>query len=239
MLKENIMSKFLKHIGAHGDRKVAVVFRQIPDEEHMCLVVYTQLLNQNIHDPLMSVIESDIGQNSKDLADALNRTHTKDGKIILHVLHKEGMLKKLNTEHVMMTPLPNQRVRLDELNTILNEMEQGEEAVKRLAEIDASRGLQDPKDIARRMRDAKEQQSKKSSVQQPASGLLDDNSIANSLRQQAERMNREAQGLMAEANRLLKEAAEMSGTTHEHVHETIEVTTPKKRAGRPKKVAIG
>ena len=65
---------FLRHVGKHGDRKVAVIFRQVPNEEHMCLVTYTQLLNQNIHDPLMSTIESDIGQNSEELADAIKQT---------------------------------------------------------------------------------------------------------------------------------------------------------------------
>ena len=30
--KEN---KMIKHIGKHGDRKVAIVFREIPGEEHM------------------------------------------------------------------------------------------------------------------------------------------------------------------------------------------------------------
>ena len=74
---------FLRHVGKHGDRKVAVVFREVPGEPHMCLVVYTELLNQHIHDPLVRCIESDIGQNSEDLADALNRSYTVDGKPIL------------------------------------------------------------------------------------------------------------------------------------------------------------
>ena len=121
---------FLRHVGKHGDRKVAVVFREIPGETHMCLVTYTELLNQNIHDPMIKCIESDIGQNSENLADALNRTYTKDGHIILQKLHAEGMLKKINTELVVMTPAPNIRIKLKELNTILDEMKQGESAVK-------------------------------------------------------------------------------------------------------------
>ena len=78
---------FLRHVGKHGDRKIAVIFREVPNEEHMCLVTYTQLLNQNIHDPLMATIESDIGQESEQLADALNRQYTKSGDRILQVLH--------------------------------------------------------------------------------------------------------------------------------------------------------
>ena len=30
----------IKHIGKHGDRKVAIVFREVPGETHMCLVIY-------------------------------------------------------------------------------------------------------------------------------------------------------------------------------------------------------
>jgi hypothetical protein len=168
----------------------------------MALVVYTELLNQNIHDPLVKCIESDIGQNSENLADALNRTHTKDGALILQKLHAEGMLKKIQTEYVVMTPQPNVQIKLSELNNILDEMKQGEAAVKKLAELDQSMGLQDPVDVARRMRGDKKTEPVKS-----ASDALGDQSLANNLRQQAERMDREAKGLMAEAARLLKEAA--------------------------------
>ena len=195
---------FLRHIGKHGDRKVAVIFREVPGEPHMCLVTYPEVLNQHIHDPLMKCIESDIGQNSEDLALALNRTYTKDGAIILQKLHAEGMLKKIRTELVVMTPQPGVQIKLNELNKILDEMKQGEEAVKKLAEMDASLGLQDPTDVAKRLRGDKN----KAPVQ--ATGdALGDQTLANNLREQAARMDREAKGLMAEAQRLLNEAASL------------------------------
>jgi len=197
---------FLRHIGRHGDRKVAVIFREVPGEPHMCLVTYPEVLNQHIHDPLMKCIESDIGQNSENLADALNRTYTKEGQIILQKLHAEGMLKKIRTELVVMTPQPNVQIKLDELNKILDEMKQGEEAVKKLAEMDASRGLQDPVDVARRLRGDK---AKQQSPVQSTGDALGDQALASNLRQQAERMEREAKGLLAEAARLSKEAASL------------------------------
>lgn len=201
------MAAFIRHVGQHGDRKVAIVFREVPGESHMCLVVYTELLNRNIHDPLISCIESDIGQNSENLADALNRMHTRDGKILLQVLHAEGMLKKVNTEQIVMTPAPNTKIKLNELNKILNEMKQGEEATKRLAEMDKSMGMQSPAEVARRMRgDIPAQQP----VTAAQAGALGDDALANQFRMQAEKMQREAQGLMAEAQRLLNEAAQMS-----------------------------
>lgn len=198
---------FIRHVGKIGDRKVAVVFRQIPGEEHMCLVVYTETLNAHIHDPLMQCIESDIGQNSENLADALNRTHTRDGKIILQMLHYEGLLKKTQTSQVVMTPTPTTKIRLDELNKILTEMQMGEAAVKRLAEIDQSAGLQDPADVARRMRVAETNKSQVTAT----SGALGDTELANNLRQQAMKMAAEAKGLLAESDRLLKEASQLEG----------------------------
>lgn len=196
---------FLRHVGKHGDRKVAVIFREVPGESHMCLVTYTELLNQNMHDPMMKVIESDIGQSSENLADALNRSFTKDGRPILQVLHSEGLLKKVNTELVVMTPQPNTKIKLNELNKILDEMKLGEDAVKRLAEMDQSRGMQSPVDVARRMRNEK--------APAPTSpDLLGDNQIANNLRQQAAKMAAEAKGLLAESERLMKEAATLDPT---------------------------
>lgn len=223
--------KFLRHVGKHGDRKIAVVFREVPGEPHMTLVVYTELLNQNIHDPLIQCIESDIGQSSESLSDALNRSYTKDGKILLQVLHAEGMLKKVRTELVVMTPQPNISIKLDELNKILNEMQQGEAATKRLEEMDKSLGLQDPRDVVRRMGGKNLPEAMKT-AQSPliTDGALNDNQIANNLRMQAEKMNLEARGLMAEADRLLKEAASMDPVA------TVQETKPKKTTTRKTKV---
>lgn len=212
---------FLRHVGKHGDRKVAVIFREVPGEPHMCLVAYTELLNQHIHDPMMKCIESDIGQNSEHLADALNRTFTKDGKPILQVLHYEGQLKKVNTEQIVMTPQPNTRIKLNELNKILDEMKQGEEATRKLAEMDKSLGLQDPQDVVRRMRGPQPEQNVSAS-----NGTMGDTDIANNLRQQAEKMSREAKGLMAEAERLLKEASSLD--PGKAVVETKSVAKPKR-----------
>jgi hypothetical protein len=191
---------FLRHVGKHGDRKVAIIFREVPGEPHMCLVTYTELLNQNVHDPMIQSIESDIGQASENLADALNRSFTRDGRSILQHLHVEGLLKKVNTELIVVTPQPNVKIKLNELNKMLNEMKLGEEAVKKMTEIDKSMGMQSPGDVARRMRN----QTKDAIVTTP--GALDDTSIASNLREQAAKMSAEAKGLMAEAERLLKEA---------------------------------
>ena len=216
---------FTRHVGKQGDRKVAVVFREVPGEPHMCLVTHTELLNQHIHDPLIQCIESDIGQNSEHLADALNRTHTKDGRIILQVLHAEGQLKKVQTSQILMTPSPNQSIRLNELNTILDEMKQGESAVKRLQELDNSRGMQDPADVVRRMRGNPPPVT-------PTGDLLGDASLAKQRLEQAQKMEREAKGLLAEAQRLTEEAKTLDPSVLPSA--VIEVKPTKARKTRAK-----
>ena len=223
---------FTRHVGKHGDRKVAIVFREVPGEAHMCLVTYTETINQHIHDPLIRCIESDIGQNSEHLADALNRTYTQDGKPILHVLHLEGQLKKVQTSQIVMTPSPNQTIRLDELNKILDEMKLGEDAVKRLSELDKSRGIQDPATVARKMRGEKDAKVPAPKGLQASGDALGDAAIAQNLRQQAAKMDAEAKGLMAEAQRLQKEAAQLEGVT------TETPAKPKKTTVKKTKVSV-
>lgn len=225
------MAQFIKHVGKHGDRKVAVVYREVPGEPHMCLVVYTELLNRTIHDPLIKCIESDIGQNSANLAEALNRTYTTDGKIILHKLHTEGLLKKVQTEQIIMTPTPNVRIKLSELNALLDEMEKGEEAIKRLQEIDAQAGIQDPAQVAKRMREFKESKTNLSTT----TDVLDDVTIAKNLREQALKMAQEAKSLLLEADRLIAEANQLDPIKVNEKVSNIEIVE-KKTKGRPKKI---
>jgi len=224
---------FLRHVGKHGDRKVAVIFREVPGESHMCLVAYTELLNKHIHDPMIQCIESDIGQNSENLADALNRSYTTDGKIILQILHHEGQLKKIQTAQVVMTPQPNTVIRLDELNKILDEMKQGEEAVKRLAEMDKSAGMQTSADVIRKMRGPQNQ------PVESTGDLLGDAHLAKQRLEQALKMENEAQGLLTEAKRLKSEAHQLDPnvSTTNDAAPVADVAKPKVRKTRTKVVA--
>lgn len=220
---------FLRHVGKIGDRKVAIVFREVPNESHMCLVVFTDTLNRHIHDPMMKCIESDIGQSSQNLADALNRTHTQDGKYILQVLHGQGMLKKVQTETVVVTPNASTRIKLSELNKILDEMEQGEAAVKRLAEIDGNRGMQSTESLAKNMRDRNTPP-----IVEAAEGLLSDNLLAKNLRNQASKMEAEAKLLLTESQRLQQEASSLDGIAVQYA--SSDATPVAKKRGRPAKV---
>lgn len=232
---------FIRHVGKHGDRKVAVVFREVPGEEHMCLVTYTELLGQQIHDPLIKCIESDIGQQSDSLADALNRSYTTAGAPILQTLHAEGKLKKVNTDLIVMTPAPNTSIKLNELNKILNEMKLGEEAVKKLANMDQNLGMQTR--IAKKMRvPTKETKVAPGKVVAATPDVLGDSALAKDFLTQAARMEREATGLLAEAKRLTGEAKKLDPKTKLEttvkVSKAAVVTPPTKVRKARAKVAV-
>jgi hypothetical protein len=235
---------FLKHIGRHGDRKVAVVFKQIPGDDHMCLVVYPDLLPTHIHDPLMKVIESPVGQAAEELADALNRNLLPDGRNMLQTLHVERILKRVQTDLVIITPNASSSIKLSELNSILNQMKQGQDAVKKLADIDANTGLVDPKAKREAERRFKEEQLRRqqpadySAITAPQDGALDDRAIAANLLSQAQRMEVEAQSLIKEAARMKKEAASLNPKVVAAVVSESVSDTPKKRGRQSSKIKV-
>ena len=203
---------FIKHVGKHQDRKVLVLYRQVPGEDHMCLVIYPEVLNASWQDTIQKVVESDIGQQAEELADALHRSFLPDGRPILQTLHTERMIKKIRCGEVIMTPRMDSSIRLDELNKMLNEMKQGSEAIRKMAENDAARGMVPPEVKRAAEAEFKAQQSQsapQAPFQAPAQGALSDRDIAANKLFQANRMEQEAKQLIAEANRMKKEAAAM------------------------------
>jgi hypothetical protein len=186
----------------------------------------------HIHDPLIKCIESDIGQNSQNLADALHRTYTKDGKPILQTLHLEGQLKKVQTAQIVMTPQPNTQIRLDELNKILDEMQQGEEAVKRLAEMDKSMGMQTKSEVIRKMRGPQTQPA------YPTGDIMGDQQLAKQRLDQAIKMESEAQGLMTEAKRLKAEARSLDPNVAPSGESLIVVEAPAPKAKKPRATKV-
>lgn len=220
----------LKHIGKQGDRKVAIIFREVPGEDHMALVVYPDLMKVDMHDALMGAIESPEGQQANNLGEAIHARLFPDGRQMLAALHAEGMLKKVQTETITVTPAQNAHVRLDEMNKIIKEMESGTEAAQRLAEIDADAGYTGKAtrkdDFGREVGAPSENAARNAPLagsNNPQPGALDDAAIANNLKAQAERMASEAQGLIAESERMLAEARQMLGEP-----------APKKRGRKPK-----
>jgi hypothetical protein len=201
---------FIKHVGKHGDRKVCILFRQVPGEDHMALVIYPEVLPAHWQDSIQKALESDIAQQSEELADALHRNFLPDGRPMLQTLHEEKMIKKVRTSDIIVTPTQQSKIRLDELNKMLNEMKLGEEAIKKMAENDASRGLVDPQVKRRAEAEFKAKQAQQTpaapTFQAPQDGALSDRDIAANMVFQAKKMEMEAKQMIAEAARMKKEA---------------------------------
>ena len=243
--------KMIKHVGKHGDRKVVIVFNEVPNEPHMCIALYPDLLQRHMHDDIMTAIESTEGQAAENLGEALASKYFNDGTVILNRLHSENLLKKIQCEQVILTPTPTSSVHLDEMNKMLNEMKSGQEAVERLAQLDKEAGMsgkQVARDAMGRRIDGKgmdiggpganvplpgalNETSHKGTVNQntmaaPVGGALTDDAIANNMKAQADRMAAEARGMIAEAQRMQDEANAMLG---------VQATPAKKKRGRPAK----
>lgn len=217
----------LKHIGTHNSKKVVLLFREVPGEEHMCLVSYSDLLPRLYHDTVMTVLESAPAQNSQSLADVLHRNMMPDGKNCLEALHTSGLIKKVPCNQVLVTPNRTSSVRLDELNSILNEMAKGEAAVKKLAEIDSQQGM-----AANRRRSTR---TSAGDVGEPVpttvtqmDAVLSDSDLAGQRVRQAETMKADAARLLKEAEALLAEAAQLDPSVNGKPKKKTTATKTKK-----------
>ena len=230
----------MKHIGKHNSQRIVILFRKVPQEDHMCLLVYSDLLPRMMHDEVMKVLESPVGQNAQEFSDVLFRTTLADGTNCLETLHRSGLIKKVPTSQVLVTPSNNSSVRLDELNSILDEMAKGEEAIKKLAEIDADRGMSgkkrqaEPREVGQPVNSrARAQVEGTMSAEQFVSttGVLDDSTLATQRLAQATKMKAEAQSLLAEAARLEQEASQLIPTPVTNVKpKATKKTAAKKQA---------
>lgn len=180
----------IKHIGRHNDKKVVILYRTVPNESHMCLVIYGELVPRLMHDEIMRVLESNVGQDAAEFADALFRHTMSDGRNALQTLHSEKFIKKVPTNQIIVTPTGTSNVRLDELNSIIEKMQGGEEAVKKMAELDRNSGLRT---------------GNKTAPNVPPVALSDEE-LGEQLTTQAAKLKSEAHAMIEEAARLEQEA---------------------------------
>ena len=231
----------LKHVGKHNDKRCVIVFRKIPELEHMALVAYSDLLPRMVHDELMRAVESPQGQESVEVSDVLFRTIMADGHNLLSSLHQNGLLKKVATNQVLVTPTTISSVRLDELNDILDEMAKGKEAMERLQNIDSNRGYTGKKNNTNKNqprraeiqelgeRKIREAQGNTSAADM-LSGMLNDTDLAAQRLEQAQRMEASAKQLLEEAARLKAEAGSLDPKVNDVETKTKKTTTKKQAA---------
>ena len=213
----------IKHVGKHNQRRVAIVYRTVPDEDHMALVMYTDSLPSMIHDEAMKVLESEVGQQAKELADALFRTTMADGTNCLTTIHKGGYLKKVPCNQVIVTPTAQSTCRLDELNNLLKKIEEGGDAAQALADMDSNRGI---KGVVQEGRELGTPAQPFTGVTSSAdvNGVLSDTDLAEQRTVQANKMEAEAKALLAEAKRLKQEATQLSQPKAKNVGKTKKAT---------------
>lgn len=113
----------MKHVGKmkNNGAKIVVAYRTLPGDSDSALVIGTNSLPDSWHDALMNLVQDVSGQQANELADLLAVRKFPDGQSMLEALHGSGLLKKVSTAGVIMTPASNATILLSELNVIIAE----------------------------------------------------------------------------------------------------------------------
>jgi hypothetical protein len=201
------MARPLKHIGRINNTgvKVLVVFRTLPGESNMALVLPVTQLSDAYHDSIMTMVETEQCQEAYELGEMMFiRTFT-DGRPMLQAMQADGRLQKVATDTVTMTPTANDTVVLSALNTLIAEQKncavddlytfvkgapKGKIEVTQIAEAKDLAPAVDT-DVPAPVR-----------AQAAADTVLTDKDIAKSYRSQADAMYKEAARLRKEAEDL-------------------------------------
>lgn len=218
---------FVKHVAIHNQRKAIVLFREVPGEDHMCLISYSDDLPRLLHDELMKCVESSAAQDTVDLADVAHRHVMADGRLLLDCLHNEHRIKKVPNNQVLLTPNSRTRQRLDEVNVILRDIAAGDAAAEKRRKLDEGAGMSG-KPFNRGREVGEPPMPAEPAMAAPADGALSDADIAKGLNEQAKSMEAQAKSLMEEAKRLKAEAKGM--TTN--AKKTTTRGRPKKASGQ-------
>jgi hypothetical protein len=133
---------FFKHVGMANNKKVIIVQRSLGgDEAHMAAILYSDILPTRYHDDVMAILESNEGQQAYEFKDILQRRMASSGENMLQVLSGENYIKRVPQNAVIVKPNSKSTIRLDELVKLLNEVGKGDQAVRKLEEMDAQLGL--------------------------------------------------------------------------------------------------
>jgi len=199
--------KSLKHIGRiqNTGAKVLVVFRTLPGESNMALVLPVAQLPDQYHDSIMTLVETDQAQDAFEFGEIMHIRPFPDGRPMLRAMQADGRLIKVPTDSVMMTPTTNDTVLLANLNTLIAEQKNctvdelctfvagaptGKQEVVDVASVNDTAPAVDS-DIPAPIR-----------AQADTNSALSDKDLAKSYRSQADAMYKEAARLRKEAEEL-------------------------------------
>jgi hypothetical protein len=100
--------------------RVAVVFRKLPTDDKICLVVETERLPDSYHDYVIQCMNSRESAETNDFYEVLNRRTFPDGTNCLTSLHQRGYLRREPVSNINMIPLPGQVVPLELINATID-----------------------------------------------------------------------------------------------------------------------
>lgn len=111
----------MKHVGKQISTKdkIILLFREVPGEPDNCLVARTASLSQDDHDSLITVLESEEGQQANTLAEILHVKMNGAGRPILESLHVSQKILKLPASDVALTPDTNTAITLSDVNAAI------------------------------------------------------------------------------------------------------------------------
>jgi hypothetical protein len=202
------MAQPLKHIGRTKNTgvKLLVVFRTLPGESNMTLVLPVANLPDSYHDSIMTLVETEQAQDAFEFGEIMFTRTFPDGRPMLQALQADGRLQKIPTDTVIMTPTTQDTIDLSQLNILIAEQKncavddlytfvsgapkKSDATVEDIAKVKDLAPSVDP-DIPAPVR-----------AQAATTEALSDRDIAKSYRSQADAMYKEAARLRKEADEL-------------------------------------
>lgn len=107
-----------KHLGIMKNTgvRIAVVFREMPDDAEHCLVAEIDRMPDKYHDAMYELINSTAAQKVNDLYEVLHKRNFPDGNNALSGLHANNLMRKVPVDEVEMTVQPHAKVPLRMIN---------------------------------------------------------------------------------------------------------------------------
>ena len=191
--------KSIKHIGRlkNTGSKILVVFRTLPGESDHALVLPVSNLVAENHDSLMNLIETTQAQDAFELGEIMFIRTFSDGRKMLQACTADGLLTKLPTDQVIMTPNTKDEIPLSELNALI--AEQKNCAIDDLSAFVSGAGKVEEVAQVKDLGQPNVPEYEGTPVA-PMNEALSDKDIASRYREQATTMAKEAARLRKEAN---------------------------------------
>jgi len=187
----------LKHVGRqiNNQKRCVIAYRVIPNDPEHCLVVFTDSLESADHDSLMTLVESNAGQNAYEFAEAMSRYSLSDGRNMLAAFHVMGKLAKRATKDIELVPNTQTTANLAEVNQFV--AEQKGVTVEDLALQSNDKPIAEVKEATEAVAEAAPV------AEVPNDGILTDEELAAQYRSQADALYKEAKRLREQAEELV------------------------------------